>query len=265
LRVRHYREFLERGYDLPWAEAITENFLGRGGRPRAVLERVRRDAPLILHGVSLSIGGTDPLRRDYLAAVRALAGEIDAAWVSDHLCFGGFGGHFAHDLWPLPFTEEALEHVCVRVTAVQEALGRRILLENVSSYVTYRASALREWEFLGAVAERADCLILLDLNNVYISAKNHGFSCDDYLSGLPAGRVAQFHLAGHRDCGDFLLDDHGSAVPDCVWELYRRALARFGSLPAIVEWDDAVPELPRLRFEALVASGIERECAGSRA
>jgi uncharacterized protein len=259
LRVRHYREFLERGYDLPWAEAVTENFLGRGGRPRAVLERVRRDAPLILHGVSLSIGGTDPLRRDYLGALRALAGEIEAAWVSDHLCFGGFGGHYAHDLWPLPYTEEALANVSARVSQVQDALGRRILLENVSSYVAYRSSTLSEWEFLAAVAERADCLILLDLNNVYVSAKNHGFSCDEYLGGLPPGRVAQFHLAGHRDCGEFLLDDHGSAVPDCVWDLYRRALARFGPVPAIVEWDDAVPVLQRLRFEALIAEGIERE------
>jgi uncharacterized protein len=264
LRVRHYRELLEGAQELGWAEAITENFLGRGGRPRAVLERVRRDSPVILHGVSLSIGATDPLRAGYLEALRDLADQIQPAWVSDHLCFGGFGGHYAHDLLPLPYTEEALENVASRVAVVQEVLGRRILLENVSSYVEYRASVMTEWEFLAEVAERSDCLILLDVNNVWVSAKNHGFSPDHYLAGLPPTRVAQFHLAGHRDCGDFLLDDHGSAVPECVWELYRKALRRFGPLPAIVEWDDAVPELDRLLAEAETAERIQGEVFATR-
>jgi uncharacterized protein (UPF0276 family) len=259
LRVRHYRELLEGARELGWAEAITENFLGRGGRPRAVLERVRRDTPVILHGVSLSIGGTEPLHRGYLEALRELADRIEPALLSDHLCFGTFGGHYAHDLWPLPYTEEALEHVARRVAIAQEALGRRILLENVSSYVEYRTSVMPEWEFLSAVAERADCLILLDVNNVWVSARNHGFSPDDYLAGLPRARVAQFHLAGHADCGAFLLDNHGSQVPECVWGLYRKAVRRFGPLPAIVEWDDAVPELDRLLREAETAERIQRE------
>jgi hypothetical protein len=247
---------LERGIRADFAEATSENFLGRGGRAHAVLERVRKDRPIALHGVSLSIGGSDPLNRAYLDELRALAERIEALGISDHLCFGTFRGHYAHDLWPLPYTEEALLHVVSRVHEVQARLGRRILLENVSSYVEYRASALSEWEFLNEVAARAECGILLDVNNVFVSAKNLGFSADDYLNGIAPTRVEQMHLAGHSDGGGFLLDDHGSAVTSDVWQLYERALARFGPLPTIIEWDECVPALSELEAEAERARNV---------
>ncbi|HEX3772859.1 MAG TPA: DUF692 domain-containing protein [Polyangiaceae bacterium] len=256
LRPKHYREILERGIRADFAEATSENFLGRGGRAHAVLERVRKDRPIALHGVSLSIGGSDPLNRAYLDELRALAERIEALGISDHLCFGTFRGHYAHDLWPLPYTEEALLHVVSRVHEVQARLGRRILLENVSSYVEYRASALSEWEFLNEVAARAECGILLDVNNVFVSAKNLGFSADDYLNGIAPTRVEQMHLAGHSDGGGFLLDDHGSAVTSDVWQLYERALARFGPLPTIIEWDECVPALSELEAEAERARNV---------
>lgn len=250
LRVPHYDAILSRGLRSDLAEAISENFLGRGGRAFSVLERVRGDMPIALHGVSLSIGGMDPLREPYLSELAELATRIAAFSVSDHLCFGTFGGHYAHDLWPLPYTEEALVHVVDRVQRVQDRLGQRLLLENVSSYVEYRASTLSEWEFLSEVVTRADAGILLDLNNVFVSAKNHGFSALQYVSALPPERVRQIHLAGHSDAGGYLFDDHGSAVSDSVWQLYEQALERFGALPTIVEWDEQLPELSVLEAEA---------------
>lgn len=262
LRAGHYAELLERGARAEYVEAISENFMERGGRPAAVLERVRRDAQVVLHGVSLSIGGMDPIARAYVEGLARLARSIEAAWVSDHLCFGTFGGHYAHDLWPLPYTQEALEHVVTRVERVQALLGRQLLLENVSSYVEYRASAMPEWEFLAAVAERADCLILLDVNNVYVSARNHGFDAREYIDALPASRVAQLHLAGHSDHGSHAIDDHGSRVCGAVWELYRHTLRRLGPVPTIVEWDENLPSLEELEQEAAIARQIEVELYG---
>jgi uncharacterized protein (UPF0276 family) len=258
LRVPHYAEILQTGVRADFAEAITENFVARGGRPLAVLERVRRDIPVVLHGVSLSIGGTDPLNRQHIARTKELAQHIDAAWISDHLCFGTHAGHYAHDLWPLPYTEEALTHVVERVREVQALLGQRILLENVSSYVEHRSSSLREWEFLSEVATHSDCDILLDLNNVYVSAKNHNFSPFAYLDALPMARIRQLHLAGHSDKGTYLLDDHGSAVPDCVWELYRYCCAKFGPIPTLIEWDDNIPSLSELAAECDKARYVQR-------
>ena len=249
LRAAHYHELVQRSISADFVEATSENFLGRGGRARSVLERVRADMPVALHGVSLSIGGTDPLNEGYLAELAALAAQIEAASVSDHLCFGTFGGRYAHDLWPLPYTEEAIEHVVTRVQRVQDRLGRPLLLENVSSYVAYRASTLTEWEFLAEIAARAGAGILLDVNNVFVSATNLGFSPEAYLDGLPPGRVEQLHLGGHSNGHGFLLDDHGSPVSASVWRLYERALARFGALPTIVEWDERVPALSELEAE----------------
>ncbi len=258
LRAPHYEALLSRSIRADFAEATSENFLGRGGRAWSVLERVRADVPVALHGVSLSIGGMDPLRDAYLSELAELATRIAALSVSDHLCFGTFGGHYAHDLWPLPYTEEALTHVVERVQRVQERLGRQLLLENVSSYVEYRASTLHEWEFLAEVTTRADAGILLDVNNVYVSAQNHGFSAATYLEGLPRERVQQIHLAGHTDGGGFLLDDHGSQVAEPVWRLYEQALTRFGAVPTIIEWDERVPELPELEAEAERARSVAR-------
>lgn len=258
LRVEHYGEILRRGVRAELCEALTENFLGRGGRPLAVLERVRADVPLTLHGVSLSIGGVDELSSDYLRQLSELCRRFEPMLVSDHLCFGSVDGHRAYDLWPLPFTEEGLEHVARRVRQVQDALGRRICLENVSSYVEFQASELTEWEFLAEVGKRADCWLLLDVNNVVVSAANHGFSAQAYVDSLPVERVAQLHLAGHRDCGTHLLDDHGSAVPDSVWALYAHVRRRFGALPTLLEWDENLPTLERLEQECERAKEVER-------
>ena len=250
LRVLHYDLLLRQGVRADLVEATSENFMTRGGRAHDVLERVRADTPVALHGVSLSIGGLEPLDPSYLRELGELASRIDALSVSDHLCFGTFGGHYAHDLWPLPYTEEALLHVVERVKRAQDQLGRQLLLENVSSYVQYRASTLSEWEFLSEVVTRADAAILLDVNNVFVSAANHGFSTTDYLQGVPKERVRQIHLAGHSEHAGYVLDDHGSPVAESVWLLYEQAIDRFGAVPTIIEWDERVPELARLEAEA---------------
>jgi uncharacterized protein (UPF0276 family) len=199
-----------------------------------------------MHGVSMSIGSTAPLNRDYLAQVKALATRIEPRWISDHLCWTGVAGKNMHDLLPLPYTDEALAHVVGRVRAVQDILGRRILLENVSSYVTFRDSRLSEWEFLRAVAEEADCLILLDVNNIYVSSINHEFDPLDYLNAIPVERVQQIHLAGHENHGDYLIDTHDHPVPDPVWELYAAAVRRFGNVSAMIERDANIPPLEEL-------------------
>jgi uncharacterized protein len=259
LRPRHSGRFLEGQPEVDWVEAISENFLGVGGRPLAVLEQVRRDVPVALHGVSLSIGSVDPLNREYLAALRELVEQLEPALVSDHLCWGVHRGRYVHDLWPLPFTEEAVAHVAHRVSQVQDVLGRQLLLENVSSYLTYAESTLSEWEFLAAVAERADCGILLDVNNAFVSAHNHGFSPHQYLAGIPAERVGQLHLAGHLEAGPLLLDTHDREVSGEVWALYRAAIRRLGPTSTLIEWDEAVPEWEHLVEESRKAAEAERE------
>ena len=265
LRPRHFGRWFSERTPVDWVEATSENYLGLGGRPYAVLEKVRHDLPVVLHGVSLSIGATEPLDERYLASLRRLADRIEPALVTDHLCWGRHGGRYVHDLWPLPYTEEALAHVVGRVGPVQDRLGRRIALENVSSYVAYRDSTVTEWEFLGALAERADCGILLDVNNVHVSARNHGFDPHAYLAGVPADRVVQIHLAGHEDKGAYLLDSHDAAVPEPVWDLYREAVARFGRVPTLVEWDDRIPELEVLVGESRKAAAIETSVLGRSA
>ncbi len=262
LRPKHYARFLAEAPAVDWVEAISENFLAPGGRPFAVLEKVRREVPVVLHGVSLGIGSVEALDGRLLRGLRALADRVEPAWVSDHLCWGRHGGRYAHDLLPLPYTGEALAHVVSRVRQVQDALGRQILLENVSSYVAFAESEMPEWEFLARIAEDADCGILLDVNNVYVSARNHGFDPDAYLAGIPADRVGQFHLAGHSDHGTHLLDTHDAPVADAVWELYRSALRRFGRVPALIEWDDHVPDLERVVQESERARAAEAEVLG---
>ncbi|WP_242336666.1 MULTISPECIES: DUF692 domain-containing protein [unclassified Anaeromyxobacter] len=259
LRTKHFAQHLATPPPVDWVEAISENFMAPGGRPLAVLEKVRRDVPVVLHGVSLSIGSTDPLSEGYLAQLADLARRIEPAWISDHLCWGSHGGRYAHDLWPLPYTEEALRHVVARVARVQDALGRQILLENVSSYVAFRASEMSEWEFASEVVRRADCGILLDVNNVYVSARNHGFDPHAYLAGVPADRVGQLHLAGHSDRGRYLLDSHDHEVPAAVWDLYRETVRRVGPVSTLVEWDDHIPPLERLVEESRRAEAIEAE------
>ena len=224
-----------------------------GGKPLHYLERIRRRFPLVMHGVSLSIGSTDPVDLDYLAQVRALAARIEPHWISDHLCWTGIEGRNLHDLLPLPYTEEALASVVERVGQVQDALGRQILLENVSSYLTYRASDMSEWEFLREVAERADCAILLDINNIYVSSVNHGFDPLTYLQAMPSERVRQFHLAGHSDLGGHLIDTHDHPIVEPVWDLYCAAVTQFGAVPTMIERDDNIPSLSELVAELEIA------------
>jgi uncharacterized protein len=259
LRTTHFPRVLDGTARVDWFEAISENFMIDGGRPLAVLERARASCPMVLHGVSLSLGSTDPLSKRYLHALRALVDRVAPAWVSDHLCWGSVGGRYAHDLLPLPYTQEALEHVVRRVETVQDRLGRQILIENVSSYLTFAHSAMPEWEFLAAVAERADCGILLDVNNVYVSAVNHGFDAARYVLAMPPDRVGQIHLAGHSDKGTYLLDTHDGHVVPAVWDLYRLAVRRCGRVSTLIEWDDRIPEWGVLCAEAERARTVEAQ------
>lgn len=258
LRREHFDRVLDAPTHVDWLEVISENFMVKGGRPLFVLERVRRDYPVVMHGVSLSIGSGDPLDLDYLGELRSLAARFEPAWVSDHLCWTGVGGHNAHDLLPLPYTEEALAHVVERIGAVQDALGRRIALENVSTYLTFTGSTLSEWEFLAQVALQADCGLLLDVNNIYVNAQNHGFDPEKYISALPAERIWQIHLAGHTDRGSHLLDTHSRAVCDAVWDLYRFATKHVGPVASLVEWDEDIPEWETLETESLRAREIQQ-------
>jgi uncharacterized protein len=232
-----------------WFEVITENFLVEGGNPRRVLRDVREHTPIVLHGVSLSIGGVDPLDDAYLAGVAALCRELEPPAVSDHLCWTGHGGHNTHDLLPLPYTEEALAHVVTRVARVQERLGRTILLENPSTYVAFAESTFAEAEFLAEVARRTDCGVLLDINNVFVSCANHGWDADAYLAAIPADRIGYVHLAGHTADGALLIDTHDMPVRDEVWSLYADAVRRFGMLATCLERDDNMPPLDELRAE----------------
>ena len=256
LRPTHYEAILNEPHAIDWLEIITENYLIPGGKPLAYLERIRARFPLAMHGVSLSIGSVDPLDRNYLAAVRQLSRRIEPDFISDHLCWTGVDGRNLHDLLPLPYTEEALAVVVARVGQVQEALGRQILLENVSSYLTFHASEMTEWEFLGEVARRADCAILLDINNIYVSSVNHGFDALRYLHAVPRERVRQFHLAGHSDLGGHLIDTHDHPIAEPVWDLYRAAVAHFGPVPTMIERDDNIPELHELVAELNVARAV---------
>lgn len=259
LRRQHYEAATAAGAGVDWLEVITENFMVPGGKPLAVLEKARERYELVLHGVSLSIGSTDPLNLDYLKDVKALAGRFKPAWVSDHLCWTGATGRNLHDLLPLPHNEEALRHVVQRMRQVQDILERPLALENVSTYLRWRSSEMTEWEFVRGVAEEADCAILLDLNNVYVNAFNHGFDPFRYLDGLPAERVVQYHIAGHDHQGTHIIDSHDRAVSAEVWGLYAHAARRFGPVSLSVEWDENIPDFPTLtalaqearqRFEA---------------
>jgi hypothetical protein len=249
LRTKHYEAILASRPRVDWFEVISENYMVQGGKPLHYLDRIRAEYPLVMHGVSMSIGSTDPLNPEYLRALKALIERVQPAWVSDHLCFTGVHGRNLHDLLPLPYTEETARHVADRVAQVQDYLGRQILLENVSSYVSYKASDMTEWDFLRSVVERADCLLLLDVNNIYVSSYNHGFDPLAFLNAVPIERVQQIHLAGHRNLEQYIVDTHDEPVPDPVWELYEAAVRRFGPVSAMIERDDNIPELPELVAE----------------
>ncbi|MFO1519926.1 MAG: DUF692 domain-containing protein [bacterium] len=258
LRTRHYDYILKHWPKVDWFEAISENYMIAGGRPLFILDQVRERYPVVLHGVSLSIGSKDPIDKDYLKTLKKLIHRVRPPWVSDHLCWTGVGGKNVHDLLPLPYTEECLRHVVKRVKEVQDFLERRILLENVSSYMEFENSSLTEWDFLARISEEADCGILLDVNNIYVSSVNHSFDPLEYLNGLPPDRVTQFHLAGHSNKGKYLLDTHDHPVKTSVWDLYAKALDRFGSVSTMIERDDRIPPLPKLLEELEHAKKIHQ-------
>jgi uncharacterized protein (UPF0276 family) len=261
LRPTHFGEILSRWPKLDWFEALSENYMDSGGRPAFVLDQVKERYPVVLHGVSLSIGSTDPLDLSYLRKLKALAERTRARWISDHLCWTGVLGRNTHDLLPLPYDEATLRHVVARVRQVQDVLERPLALENPSSYVAFASSTMSEWEFLARLAEEADCALLLDVNNVYVSSFNHGFDPEAYVDAIPADRVVQYHLAGHTHKGTHILDTHSAPAIDEVWALYARASSRTGPVSTLFEWDEAIPSFDQVKQEAEKAAPLRGRSA----
>ena len=262
LRAEYYSLIQETLPLVDWFEIITEDYLLPGGRPLDNLYKIREHYPLVMHGVSLSIGSTDPLDFAYLAEVKQLAANLEVPWLSDHLCWTGIHHQTSHDLLPIPYTEEALNHVVSRIADVQDFLGRQLVLENVSSYLTYRADELTEWEFLTEVVTRADCKLLLDVNNIFVSGFNHHFDPEVYLNAIPVDRVQQIHIAGHTNLGDMIIDTHDHAIIPPVWQLYQKALQRFGMITTLLERDDRFPPLPMLLNELNKTRQLARKALG---
>ncbi|MFN2098902.1 DUF692 family multinuclear iron-containing protein [Altererythrobacter sp. MF3-039] len=258
LRRTHYADFLEGDVPVDFVEVISENFMVDGGKPLPVLEQVRAKLPVILHGVSMSIGSAHGLDRAYLERLRGLADLINPLWVSDHLCWTRTSAHNSHDLLPMPYTAEALDVVCANIDLAQETLGRAMLFENPSSYMTFPEDEMCEWEFIAAMAHRTGCYLLLDVNNIYVSACNHGFEAANYIAGLPLDRVRQIHLAGHSP-GEIIIDTHDREVCDAVWDLYRAVRPKLGPVATMIERDDKIPPLPELLGELDLAREAARE------
>jgi uncharacterized protein (UPF0276 family) len=256
LRAPHVAHVQAERPRVAWLEIHSENYYAEGGAALAALDDIRRDYPLSLHGVGMSLGSTDPLDYQHLRKLKRLIARTDPALVSEHLCWSGIGGRHLNDLLPLPYTEEALEHVCRRVAEVQDSLGRELLVENVSSYLAFVDATIPEWEFVAAVARRAGCKLLLDVNNIYVNAINHGFDPDAYLAAIPGEAIAEIHLAGFDASGPCLIDTHGTPVAPDVWALYERAIARFGPRPTLIEWDIDIPPFATLEREAATAQAI---------
>ncbi|MBK9114654.1 MAG: DUF692 domain-containing protein [Betaproteobacteria bacterium] len=256
LRAPHVREVLERRPPVAWFEVHSENYFADGGAALAALDRVRADYPVALHGVGMSLGSADPLDREHLAKLARLAARIEPAAVSEHLCWSGVDGRHYNDLLPLPYTEEALAHVCARVAAVQEVLGRELLVENVSAYYAFPEDEIPEYEFVAAVAARTGCRLLVDVNNIHVNARNHGIDPLAYLAAIPPAAVAEIHLAGFDASGPIVIDTHGAPVAPEVWALYRTAIARFGPVPTLIEWDTDIPAFAVLAREAATAQGV---------
>lgn len=264
LRTEHYRDFLAAPQPVDWLEVISENYLVPGGKPLHFLDRIRRDYPMVMHGVSLSIGSSDALDSGYLRDLRGLVDRIEPAWVSDHLCWTGTDSLNLHDLLPLPYTEATLRHLVPRVAQVQDALGQTLLLENVSSYVRYRADEMSEWEFIRELAGRTGCELLLDVNNVYVSSVNHGFDPRVFIDAVPSEAVRQIHLAGHEDHANYLIDTHDHPICTAVWELYAYTIGRLGLVATMVERDDDIPPLAELVSELDSARSLARHALATR-
>lgn len=259
LRTVHYDYILENTPPVDWFECVTEDFFVPGGRPFYYLEKVREQYPLVFHGVSMSIGSTDPINWDYFHQLKALIDRMQPAWISDHLCWTGVDGINLHDLLPLPYTQESLDFVVSRIQQVQDFLGMRIAIENPSSYITFKTSDMTEWEFLSEMATRADCLLLLDINNIYVSAFNHGFDACEYINTVPADRIQYFHIAGHTNMGDYIIDTHDHPVIPDVWSLYRYAKNRFGEqVSTLLERDANIPPFEELLAELDYARSFSR-------
>lgn len=263
LRPEHYLEFIEQSPAVDWLEVISENYMVPGGKPLHFLERLRRDRPMAMHGVSMSIGSSDPLNLDHLQDLKDLARRIEPAWISDHLCWTGVDHHNLHDLLPMPYTEEALAHLAARVAQVQDFLGCRLVLENVSSYVAFSGDEMSEWEFIAELVRRTDCELLLDVNNVYVSSRNHGFDPKRFVDAMPARSIRQIHLAGHEDHGSHCIDTHDHPVCDAVWELYRHTIRRLGPVPTMIERDDHIPPLRELVEELDTVRRVHAEALAS--
>ena len=259
LRPQHYDEILSGDPTIDWFEVISENYMVPGGRPLRILDQIRDRYPVVMHGVSMSIASTSPLDLDYLRDLKALAARVEPQWISDHLCWTGVHGVNLHDLLPIPYTNEALDHVTARVHKVQDILGRPLTLENVSSYIAFDGEDMTEWEFLSALTRRTGCHLLFDVNNVYVGARNHGYDPVDFLDGIPRDAVVQFHLAGHEDHGDYVIDTHDHDVCDAVFDLYRAALKRFGAVSTMIERDDHIPPLADVVAELDRARAIAAE------
>jgi uncharacterized protein (UPF0276 family) len=264
LRTRHYGEILATRPAVPWFEVLVDNYAHGAGPPLHHLERIRKHYPVVFHGVGMSLGSTDPLDRDYLEAVRTLSERIAPTWISEHLAWTSVGGRHFHELLPLPFDDESVRNTAARIAAVQDLFGERILVENSATYMAFERSSMSEVEFVNAVLAEADCDLLLDVNNVYVNATNHGFDPVVYLEGLPRERVAQMHLAGYDDHGDYLIDAHGSRVSPEVWELYEKAVALFPGVPTCIEWDKDVPPLATLLDERKRAESRGKRVARPR-
>lgn len=256
LRTTHYSYILETKPKIDWFEIISENFIYSKGKPIQVLEEISQHYPIIMHGVSLSIASSDPINFKYLTLLKNLADKLDVKWFSDHLCWTGFQKHNAHDLLPFPLNEESLKHVIKRIKIIMDFMERKLILENVSSYAEFNSSDLSEWDFLTSMANESDCGLLLDVNNVYVNAYNHGFDPKEFISNIPHERVTQFHLAGHTNKGTHLLDTHNDFVIDEVWDLYKYAISFTGPRATLLEWDDDIPEFEIVHNEALKARKI---------
>jgi len=253
LRSQHFNHILEQNPEVDWFEVISENFMDSYGRPRHVLKQIAERYPVVMHGVSLSIGSTDPLDFDYLKKLKALADEVNPAWVSDHLCWTGVLTTNSHDLLPVPLNEESLKHVCDRINTVQDYIERPLIIENPSTYATFRHSTIAEWDFLSRMTEQTNCGLLLDVNNVYVSSFNNDFDPVEYLEGIPHDRVVQMHLAGHQHCGNYIIDTHDREVTKHVWELFRLAWQRTGGTSTLLEWDGNIPAFDVYHAELLKA------------
>ncbi len=259
LRTDHYQDIIDQKPAVDWFEIITENYLVPGGKPLYYLDQIKENYPIVMHGVSMSLGSTDPLDKNYLQQVKDLANRVNAHWISDHLCWTGVSQKNMHDLLPLPCTEEALKHVVSKIKQAQDFLGRQILIENASTYITFTSSQMTEWDFIREMTDQADCLLLLDINNIYVSAFNHGFDPEEYLAGIPKNRVQQFHLAGHTNNGDHIIDTHDHPIISPVWDLYAKALKIFGNVSTMIERDDHIPPLPVLLKELGQAKQIAND------